>query len=115
MGVVRKLDRRDDGPLVYTYVATPGVLPVNVLKFPGRKLTSGAPPAVEAHSHDFLGLSYFERGGSMRLDNREWMVEDGDCRRTLRRWPKGCTRFRAGPVFARPGYYPRGRRSFIVG
>lgn len=79
MGEVRPLDRRGDGPPVYTYVATPGVPTVNVMRFPGHELTPGGSAEGQAHSHDFLGLSYFERGGgSIRLDNREWTVEDGD-------------------------------------
>ncbi len=52
---------------------------MNVLRFHGRKLHAGGSLAERAHSHDFLGLTYFERGGgSMRLDDREWKVEDGD-------------------------------------
>ena len=32
-----------------------------------------------AHTHDFLALAYFERGGgSLRLGEREWAVEEGD-------------------------------------
>ena len=79
MGKMRKLNRRGGGPPVYTYVAMPGVPPVNLLRFPGRELTPGGPPAGQAHSHDFLGLAYFERGGgSLQIYNREWTVEDGD-------------------------------------
>ncbi|WP_207956143.1 AraC family transcriptional regulator [Rubrobacter marinus] len=53
--------------------------PVGVLRFPGRGSASDAGSAEGPHSHDFLGLAYFERGGgSLRLDDREWPVEDGD-------------------------------------
>ncbi|MGB3683343.1 MAG: AraC family transcriptional regulator [Rubrobacteraceae bacterium] len=76
---MRILDRRGDGPPVHTYEPVPGVPPVNVLRFDGRKMPSGGPPTGHAHSHDFLGLTYFEQGrGSLRLDDREWPVEDGD-------------------------------------
>ena len=71
------LGRRDDGPAVYTYEAVPGVPPVSTIRF-GRKLPPGGPPS-HAHSHDFLVLAYFERGGgSMWLGDREWQIEAGD-------------------------------------
>ena len=79
MVVVRILERRGDGPPVHTYEPVPGVPPVNVLRFDGRKMPSGSPLARHAHSHDFLGLTYFERGGGfLRLDDREWLLEAGD-------------------------------------
>ena len=78
-GVMRILERRGDGPPVHTYEPVPGVPPVNVLRLDGREMPSGGHPTKHAHSHDFLGLAYFERGGgSLRLDDREWPVEDGD-------------------------------------
>ena len=71
------LGRGDDGPPVYTYEAVPGVPPVSTMRF-GRKLPPGRPPS-HAHSHDFLVLAYFERGGgSMWLGDREWQIEEGD-------------------------------------
>jgi len=71
--------RRGDGLPVHTYETVPGVPPVSVLRFDGQGPPPGGPPAGHAHSHDFLALAYFERGGgSLRLDNREWPVEDGD-------------------------------------
>jgi AraC-like DNA-binding protein len=71
------LGRGDDGPAVYTYEAVPGVPPVSTIRF-GRKLPPGEPPR-HAHSHDFLVLAYFERGGgSMWLGDREWRLEAGD-------------------------------------
>jgi AraC family transcriptional activator of pobA len=77
LGTSRMLGRRDDGPPVYTYEAVPGVPPVSTIRF-GRKLPSGEPPS-HAHSHEFLVLAYFERGGgSMWLGDREWRMEAGD-------------------------------------
>jgi AraC family transcriptional regulator, transcriptional activator of pobA len=71
------LGRQGDGPAVYTYEAVPGVPPVSTIKF-GRKLPPGEPPR-HAHSHDFLVLAYFERGGgSMWLGDREWQIQAGD-------------------------------------
>jgi AraC family transcriptional regulator, transcriptional activator of pobA len=71
------LGKRDNGPAVYTYEAVPGVPPVSTIRF-GRKLPPGEPPR-HAHSHDFLVLAYFERGGgSMWLGDREWRIEAGD-------------------------------------
>ena len=61
--------RRDDGLPVYTYQAVPGMPPVSTLRL-GRGSSGGLLP--DAHSHDFLVLTYFERGGgSMRLGDRE--------------------------------------------
>jgi AraC family transcriptional regulator, transcriptional activator of pobA len=72
------LGRRDDGPPVYTYEAVPGVPPVSIVRF-DRELPPGGPPPRHAHSHDFLVLAYFERGGgSMWLGDREWLIEEGD-------------------------------------
>jgi AraC-like DNA-binding protein len=79
MGRTRRLDKKAEGSPVYTYEAVPGVPPVNVMRFPGQEVSPDGAPARQAHSHDFLGLLYFERGGgSLRLDEREWPVEDGD-------------------------------------
>jgi AraC-like DNA-binding protein len=72
------LGRRDDGPPIYTYEAVPGMPPVSTIRF-GRKLPPGGPPPNHAHSHDFLVLAYFERGGgSMWLGDREWQLEAGN-------------------------------------
>ena len=55
------------------------VPPVSVLRLPGREIPSDRHAYREAHTHDFLVLAYFERGGaSIRLGDREWPVEDGD-------------------------------------
>jgi AraC family transcriptional regulator, transcriptional activator of pobA len=69
--------RRRDGPPVYTYEAVPGVPPVSAMR-----LDRGSMAELEAghaHSHDFLVLAYFERGGgSLRLAERVWRIEAGD-------------------------------------
>ena len=45
----------------------------------GRELSPSGLPEGHAHSHDFLALAYFERGGgSMWLGDREWQIEAGD-------------------------------------
>ena len=65
---------RGSGLPVRTFEAVPGVPPVSVLRFPLR----GGPP-MQAHTHDFLALTYFEGGGgSLWLGEREWSVEAGD-------------------------------------
>ncbi len=53
--------------------------PVSVVRFPHRKPHRGGLQTGQAHTHDFLALTYFERsGGSLRLGEREWSVEAGD-------------------------------------
>ena len=71
---------RAGGLPVRTFEAVPGVPPVSVLRFPYREeRTRGGHPVGHAHTHDFLALTYFERGGgSLRLGEREWSVEAGD-------------------------------------
>src|SRR5215203_6895836 len=45
----------------------------------GRELSPGGLPDVHSHSHDFLVLDYFERGGgSLRLGDKQWQIEAGD-------------------------------------
>jgi AraC family transcriptional regulator, transcriptional activator of pobA len=79
LGTTRVPGVRGDGLPVRTYEVVPGVPPVSVLRFPRREPPRGGPPADQAHTHDFLGLMYFERGGgSLRLGEREWSVEAGD-------------------------------------
>src|SRR5215217_398251 len=69
---------QESGPPVYTYEAVPGVPPVSATRL-GRELSPGGLPDVHSHSHDFLVLTYFERGGgSMWLGKREWQIEAGD-------------------------------------
>jgi AraC family transcriptional regulator, transcriptional activator of pobA len=75
LGTTRMLGRRNNGPPVYTYEAVPGVPQVSTMRL-GRGSSEVRPGA---HSHDFLVLAYFERGGgSMWLGNREWQIEAGD-------------------------------------
>lgn len=83
------LGRGGDGPPVYTYEPVPGVPPVSVARL-GRGSAEGsaaerpdrprdAHAQGRSHTHDFLLLFYFERGGgSLRLGEREWPVEAGD-------------------------------------
>ncbi len=79
LGTTRTSGRRGGGLPVRTYEAVPGVPPVRVLRFPYREPPRSGTLVGQAHTHDFLALSYFEKGGgSLRLDNREWPVEDGD-------------------------------------
>lgn len=69
------LEKRTGGPPVYTYQAMPGVPPVSAFRL--TRAAWARPPY--AHAHDFLVLTYFERGGgTMRLGDREWQVETGD-------------------------------------
>lgn len=78
MDTTRILGSRGDGPLVYTYEAVPGVPPVSVIRL-GHELSPSGIPEAHAHSHDFLVLAYFERGGgSLRLGDRQWPVEAGN-------------------------------------
>src|SRR5215218_2237451 len=79
LGARRVWSRRGDGLPVRGLEAVPGVPPVSALRFPGQELPSGGHAYGEAHTHDFLALAYFERGGSsMRLGDREWQIEAGD-------------------------------------
>jgi len=79
MNATRMLGGRGEGPPVYTYEAVPGVPPVSVLRFRGWEFPPGEPAPGHAHSHEFLVLCYFGRGGgSLRLANRQWPVEAGD-------------------------------------
>jgi AraC family transcriptional activator of pobA len=73
----RILNRRASALPVYAYEAVPGVPPVSTLRL-DRSAMAGLGPE-HAHSHDFLALAYFERGGgSLRLGDRVWSVQAGD-------------------------------------
>jgi AraC family transcriptional activator of pobA len=73
----RTLDKRTQAAPVYTYERVPGEPPVSVTRLDRRSLEGFEPG--HAHSHDFLVLAYFERGGgSLRLGRCEWPVEAGD-------------------------------------
>ena len=88
LGTTRMLGR--GGPPVYTYETVPGVPPVSVARLGRRSVEGSADGTPErlgdaaraqgrSHTHDFLLLFYFERGGgSLRLGEREWPVEAGD-------------------------------------
>ena len=79
LGARRVWHRRGDGLPVRAFEAVPGVPPVSVLRFPGREFSLGENAHGDAHTHDFLALVYFERGGgSLRLGDREWQIEAGD-------------------------------------
>lgn len=79
MGTTRVPGKRGDGLPVRTYEVVPGMPPVRVLKFPYAGPARGGSLARQAHTHDFLALAYFERGGgSLRLGGRVWSVETGD-------------------------------------
>src|SRR5215217_7610954 len=84
LGRTKRLNKKRDGPPVYAFEAVPGVPPVRVLRLLGHERPQGLPPtgssaAGDAHSHDYLVLAYFERGGgSARLGGREWPVQAGD-------------------------------------
>jgi AraC-like DNA-binding protein len=70
--------RQVDGVPVYGYARAAGLPPVTVSRFEGDH----RPPAGSlrgAHAHDFLLLSYVERGtGRLQVDRRTWQVTAGD-------------------------------------
>jgi AraC family transcriptional activator of pobA len=76
-GATSKLVRRAGGPPVYTYERLPGVPPVSIMRLDRESL--GDLESDEPHSHDYLLLAYFERGGgSLRIGERQWRVKAGD-------------------------------------
>jgi AraC-like DNA-binding protein len=71
------ISARADAPPVYTYAPTAGVPAVSVVRIEPGSL-AGADPG-HAHSHDFLAIAYFERGGgSLRLADQQWPIRAGD-------------------------------------
>jgi AraC family transcriptional regulator, transcriptional activator of pobA len=73
----RMLTRRASAPPTYAYEALPGVPPVGTFRLERGSMEGLGPH--HAHSHDFLVLAYFERGGgSLRVGDREWTVQAGD-------------------------------------
>lgn len=71
------LSTRPDGVATYTYALTPGAPAVSVVRVDGGSLRDIDPG--HAHSHDFLTIAYFERGGgSLRLGARQWRIRAGD-------------------------------------
>lgn len=76
MRTITKPDGRKGAP-VYRYDQTPGEPPVSTFRLDRHSLDGIGPG--HAHSHDFLALAYFQRGGgSLRLGGREWPVHAGD-------------------------------------
>jgi AraC family transcriptional regulator, transcriptional activator of pobA len=76
--VTRVPGGRGGGLPVRTFEAVPGVPPVRVLRS-SLEPPRGGPPAGQAHTHDFLALTYFEGGGgSWWLGDRKWRIEAGD-------------------------------------
>lgn len=64
-------------PRVYRYEAAAGLPPIDVRRLDARSL-EGVEPGHE-HAHDFLVLAYFESGGgTVRVGDSEWRVEEGD-------------------------------------
>jgi AraC family transcriptional activator of pobA len=62
---------------VYAYDHKPGEPPVSTFRLDRHSLDGIGPG--HAHSHEFLVLAYFRRGGgSLRLGNRDWRVHAGD-------------------------------------
>jgi AraC-like DNA-binding protein len=76
MRTIRTPDGRRTAP-IYAYDHKPGQPPVSTFRLDRRSLQGIGPG--HAHSHDFLVLAYFQRGGgSLRLGNRDWPVHVGD-------------------------------------
>ncbi|HKC28706.1 MAG TPA: AraC family transcriptional regulator [Jatrophihabitans sp.] len=76
MRTIRTADGRHAAP-VYAYDHKPGEPPVSTFRLDRRSLHGIGPG--HAHSHDFLVLAYFQRGGgSLRLGDRDWPVRAGD-------------------------------------
>ncbi len=76
MRTIRTPDGRQAAP-VYAYDHKPGEPPVSTFRLDRHSLHGIGPG--HAHSHDFLVLAYFQRGGgSLRLGNRDWPVHVGD-------------------------------------
>lgn len=74
---MRRLDRQAAGPPVYTYEPLPDAPPISIVRL-DRAALAGA-EAGHAHSHDFLVLAYYERGGgSLWIGDRRWPVQAGD-------------------------------------
>jgi AraC family transcriptional regulator, transcriptional activator of pobA len=77
MLTTRRLGRRGAGPPVYTYESAPGVPSVGIARLDQDAMDGDG--SDDAHSHDFLVLAYFERGGgTLRVGDRQWRVDAGD-------------------------------------
>lgn len=76
---IRLTGRRIDGAPVYEYVQAPSAPPLSVLHFSTGQLPAAGRDGDHAHAHDFLVLTYFERGsGRLRIGKREWPLRSGD-------------------------------------
>jgi AraC family transcriptional activator of pobA len=77
LGITRMQGGRGGALPVSTLEVLPGVLPVMAVRL-GPHFHGGL-PHTRAHTHDFLVLCYFERGGgSLSVGGRAWQVEAGD-------------------------------------
>jgi AraC family transcriptional regulator, transcriptional activator of pobA len=73
----RSLGRTATTHPVYALEQAPGVPAIGVRRLDRRSI-EGVEPG-HAHSHDFVLLAYFERGGGkLRVDDRRWEVRAGD-------------------------------------
>jgi AraC family transcriptional activator of pobA len=73
----RPMVGRVGGAPLYGYPRVAGLPPVTVSRFEGAHEPPGFPH--RPHAHDFLVLSYVERGsGSLVLDGRTWQLAEGD-------------------------------------
>jgi AraC family transcriptional regulator, transcriptional activator of pobA len=76
--MAKNVGRQADGTPVYAYNAAPNAPAVRVVRL-GRDARDWPPGPGHAHAHDFLVVTYFERGGgTLRLGRREWPVVAGD-------------------------------------
>lgn len=74
---VQVMSQRAGAPPFYTYRPTAGVPPVSLVRVDRGALAAAR--AGHAHYHDFLLLTFFEHGGgTLRLGDRQWQIQDGD-------------------------------------
>lgn len=66
-----------EGVPVFALSPDPGVPPIGMLRLGAPR--SPQPPVGRPHAHDFVALSYFERGGgALTLDRDHWPTRAGD-------------------------------------
>jgi len=71
------LRSRDEGVPVFALGPDPGVPPIGMLRHGAPR--SPQPLVGRPHAHDFVALSYFERGGgTLMLDGDAWPIRAGD-------------------------------------
>jgi len=69
--------RRVAGAPVFAFPREPGAPAISVFRLAGDH-PHGA-PRHPPHAHDFVVVTYFERGGGvLRVDEHDWEVQDGD-------------------------------------